>query len=114
MDTMTSTYETMPFSNAGQERAQAAMALQNELFETYAQASRAWLERMQTEIALSELGSKLIATRSVPEALGAYTECVSRQMKMTAEDGQHLLDDCQKITQKVTKSLGNGWPMAAT
>ncbi len=115
MDTMTSTSATMPFSNAGPERVQAALELQNELLKTYAQASRAWLERMQSEAALwADLGSKLTATRSIPEALEACAECVSQQMKMTAEDGQHLLDDCQRITQKVAKSLGDGWPMAST
>jgi hypothetical protein len=29
-------------------------------------------------------------------------------MKMTAEDGQHLFNDWQQVTRKVTKSLGNG------
>jgi hypothetical protein len=31
-------------------------------------------------------------------------------MKMTAEDGQHLFNDCQEITQKLTKALAHGWP----
>jgi ribosomal protein L16 Arg81 hydroxylase len=113
MDTMTSASETMPFSNAGQKRVKAALDLQNDLLNDYAQASRAWLERMQSEVALwAAFGSKLTATRSVPEALEAYTKCVSQQMKMTAEDGQHLFHDWQHITQKVTKSFGNGWPRA--
>jgi hypothetical protein len=48
----------------------------------------------QSELALwSDLAKKLVATRSVPEALEAYGECVSAQMKMTAEDGQHLFND---------------------
>jgi hypothetical protein len=68
MDTMTSASETMPFSNAGQERVKAALDLQNDLLNDYAQASRAWLERMQSEVALwAALGSKLTATRSVPK-----------------------------------------------
>jgi hypothetical protein len=64
---------------------------------------------MQSEAALwSDLAKKLVATRSVPEALEAYGECLSAQMKMTAEDGQRLFNDWQQVTQKVTKSLGNG------
>jgi NAD(P)-dependent dehydrogenase (short-subunit alcohol dehydrogenase family) len=51
---------------------------------------------------------RLDSTRSVPEAIEAYGECLSAQMKMTAEDGQHLFNDWQQVTQKVTKSLGNG------
>jgi hypothetical protein len=58
----------------------------------------------------SELATKLTATRSVPEALEAYTKCVSQRMQMTAEHGQRVFKDCQQITQKITKSLTNGWP----
>ena len=101
---------SVPFFNIGQERAEAAVALQKELLEAYKQASRAWLARVQSEVALwSELATKLTATRYVPEALEAYTKCVSKRMQMTAEDGQRLFSDCQQITQKITKSLSNGW-----
>jgi hypothetical protein len=86
-----------------------------ELLEAYEQASRAWLARVQFEVVLwSELATKLIATRSVPEALEAYTKCVSQRMQMTAEDGQRVFKDCQQITQKITKSLTNGWPSGST
>jgi len=30
---------------------------------------------------------------------------------MSAEGGKRLLDDCQSITKKITKSLGNGSPI---
>jgi uncharacterized protein (DUF885 family) len=103
--------DPMPFFNVGQERAEAAVTLQKELLEAYEQASRAWLARVQSEVQLwSDLAAKLTAARSVPEAMEAYTKCVSQQMQMTAEDGKRLLDDCQKITQRIAKSLGNGWP----
>jgi hypothetical protein len=101
---------SVPFFNIGQDRAEAAVALQKELLEAYEQTSRAWLARVQSEVALwSELATKLTATSSVPEALEAYSKCVSKRMQMTAEDGQHLFNDCQQITQKITKSLSNGW-----
>ena len=104
-----STAEMMQFLKPAQERVEAALALQKELLEAYEQASRDWLARVQSEVALwAELGSKMATTRSVPEALQAYSECISQQMKMTAEDGQHLFNDWQQVTQKVTKSLGNG------
>jgi len=35
-------------------------------------------------------------------------------MQMAAEDGRRLYDDCQKITQTITRSLSNGWPAAST
>lgn len=102
---------SMPFLKIGQERTQAAAALQKELLEAYDHAGRAWLARVRSEVALwTELATNLTATRSVSDGLQAYTKCVSQQMKMTAEDGQHLFNDCQEITQKLTKALGHGWP----
>ena len=101
---------TVPFFNIGQGRTEAAVALQKELLEVYQQASCAWLDRVRSEVALwSELGTKLTATRSVPEVLDAYTNCVSKQMQMSVDDGQHLFKDYQQIAQKITKSLSNGW-----
>jgi hypothetical protein len=51
---------SVPFFNIGQERAEVAVALQKELLEAYEQASRAWLARVQSEVALwSELATKL-------------------------------------------------------
>jgi hypothetical protein len=99
----------IPFFNVGQERTEAATALQKELLETYEQASRAWLARVESEVALwSDLATKLTASRSIPEALEAYTKSASQRMEMTVEDGRHLLNDCQQISQKITKSLTNG------
>lgn len=52
-----------PFVNWGQERTEAAMSLQKSLLESYEQASRAWLARVQSEVALwSDLATKLTAT----------------------------------------------------
>jgi hypothetical protein len=70
---------------------------------------------VQSEIALwSDLASKLSATHTVPEALETYTKCVSQRMQMAADDGRRLVDESQQITQKITKSLGAGWPTAST
>ena len=43
---------SVPFFNIGQERAEAAVALQKELLEAYEQTNRAWLARVQAEAAL--------------------------------------------------------------
>ncbi|MGA8955614.1 MAG: phasin family protein [Pseudolabrys sp.] len=111
----TTTTDTQSFLNWGQERTEAAMGLQKELLAAYEEASRAWLARVQSEVALwSDLASKLTATRTVPEAIETYTQCVSQRMKMATDDGRLLADEAQKITQKITKSLGNGWPAAST
>jgi hypothetical protein len=99
------------FLNWGQERTEAALALQKELLAAYEEASRAWLARVQSEVALwSDLASKMTATRTVPQALETYSQCVSQRMKMAADDGRLMADEAQKVVQKITKSLGNGWP----
>jgi hypothetical protein len=91
------------------------VALQKAILESYEQASRAWLARMQSEVSLwSDLANKLSATRSVPEALESYTKCVSERMQMAAEDGRRMVDESQRITQKIAQSLGNGWPAAGS
>ena len=90
---------------------------QKELLDAYEQASRHWIDRTQTEMALwANLGSNLTTTRSPYEGYEALAKCISQQMKMTAEDAQHLLNDYQQMTQKVTHSWNNGgwWPKVGT
>jgi Phasin protein len=99
----------------GHERTEAAMALQKAILESYEQASRNWLARVQTEVSLwSDLANKLSTTHSVPEAMESYAKCVSERMQMAAEDGRRLFEESQQMTQKIAKSLGNGWPTAST
>ena len=96
----------------GKAQTEGMLNLQKELLETYEQASRAWLDRVRSEVELwSRLGEKLTATRSVPEAMDAYQKCVGERMQMAAEDGKRLFDECQNITQKIAGSLNGGrWP----
>ena len=93
-------------ANVARQTADLSSAIQKELLEDWRQAGRYWLDRMPSEMALwGELGSKLATTRPALEAFDAYSECVAQQMKITAEDGQRLLQDFQYMTQKVTLSL---------
>jgi Phasin protein len=99
----------------GKEQADAMLSIQKEFLDAYEQASRAWLARVKSEVDLwSALATKLSTTRSVPEAMSAYQECVAQRMQMAAEDGQRMLEDCQKITQQFTRSLSNGWTPGST
>ena len=99
----------------GTEQTEATLKVQKDLLDTYEQASRAWLARVQSEVELwSQLATKLTATRSIPEALGAYQESVSQRMQMAADDGRRLSDDCKEMMEKVTKSLSQGWPKEST
>jgi len=99
---------TGPLPAWGQNPTGAALALQKEILAGYEEASRTWLARLQSEVTLwSELATKLGATRTVPEALQAYSNCVSQRMKMAADDGRRLAEEAQHIVQKITHSLGN-------
>jgi Phasin protein len=95
----------------GQEQTEAMLGMQKELLDAYEQASRAWLARERSEVDLwTELAAKLTATRSLPEALGTYQECVTQRMQMAAEDGRRMSEECQKLLQTFTCPLPNGWP----
>jgi hypothetical protein len=99
----------------GQECGEAMLNVQKEILGAYEQASRVWLARVKSEVELwSELAAKLTATRSIPEGLAAYQKCVAQRTQMAAEDGRELFDECQKIAQKISRSLANGWSMKGT
>ena len=106
---------SMPFLNLGNEQTEAMLSMQKELLDAYDQSSRAWLARVKSEVELwSDLAKRLSASQSVPEVVGAYQQCVAQRMQMAAEDGRRLYDDCQKITQTITRSLSNGRPAVST
>ena len=99
-----------PFET-GEHRTEPMLTMQKELLGAYEEASRAWLTRVKSEVELwTGLTQKLTATRSVPEAVAAYQECVAERMKMAAEDGQRIAEECQKGMTKVSRALSNGWP----
>ena len=84
----------------------AALSLQKELLAAYDEASRIWLARMRTEVALwSDLAAKLGTTKTMPEALEAYAQCVSQRMQMAADDGRLLVEEAQQIAEKITRVL---------
>ena len=99
-------------SGFGKAQTEGILNLQKEFLEIYEQASRAWLDRVKSEVELwSRLGAKLTAIRSLPDALEAYQKCLGERMQMAAEDGKRLFDECQNITQKTAGSLNGGrWP----
>jgi len=99
----------------GEQRAEAMLTMQKELLGAYEEASRAWLARVKSEVELwTGLAQKFTATRSVPDAVAAYQECVAERMKMAAEDGQRIAEECQKGMTKVSRALSNGWPTGRT
>jgi hypothetical protein len=103
----------MSFLTHGKEQSEAALRIQKDLLDAYEKASTAWLGRVKSEVELwSSLASKLATTQSAPEALEAYQKTVTQRMQMAADDGRRLTEDCQKIMQKMTGLMANGWPKA--
>jgi hypothetical protein len=99
----------------GKERTEELVALQQELFKAYEEASRVWLARVHSEMELwSNLAKKLTESRSAPEVLEAYQQCVTQRMQMAGEDGRRLSEEVQKIMSKVTDtSWAKGPPLAS-
>src|SRR5262245_32125686 len=90
----------------GREQTEATFKIHKDVLEAYEEASRAWLARVQSEVDLwSQLAAKLAATRSIPEALGAYQESVAQRMQMAADDGKRMSEDCREIMNKIAGSL---------
>ena len=97
------------FLQLGKERTEAMLKMQKELLDEYEKASRAWGARVKSEVELwSELATNVAASRSIPEGLEAYRDCVSQRMQMAADDGRRLFEDGQKIIATVTKTVSNG------
>lgn len=52
--------------------------------------------------------AKVTSSRSIPEGLEAYRDCVAQRLQMAAEDGRRLFDEGQKAMAAVTKAVFNG------
>jgi hypothetical protein len=99
----------------GKEQTDAMVNMQKELLSAYEEASRSWLARVKSEVELwSELAEKLGKTQSLPEALGAYQQCVAQRVQMAAEDGRRLFEEYQTLMQKMTRPLSDGRPTGGT
>ena len=50
--------------------------------------------------------------RAAPETAEAISLLgdTLRRPPLSVEDGQRLVNDCNEITKKITKSFSNGWP----
>jgi len=101
----------MPVFQLGKNQTEAMLTMQKEMMAAYEEASRAWIERVKSEVALwSDLAAKLSASKSLPDGVDACRDVVTQRMKLAAEDGQRLFEEGQKIIGAVTRSLSVGWP----
>lgn len=112
-----SPFNLMPVELAamGRKRVDEFLNAQTEFFDKLTETNRQWFDRVQSEAALSsELTSKLVAARSVPEAMAAWQEWSARRLEAMAEDGKHLFSDAQKFAETSVRLLSNGWSTKST
>ena len=94
----------------GKVQTEAMLHMQKEALDAYENAGRAWLARVKSEVELwSDLGARLTAISSMPDGVEAYRDCLSKRIKMAADDGRRLFEDGQKIIGALTRGLANGW-----
>ena len=102
--------EPMKFVNFGQAQTDAMLAMQKEVLDAFEEMRRAWLSRVKSE---ADFWHSMVANmqdaRSLPDALGAYQQCVA-EMKLAGEDGRRLLDDSQRTMSIVTRVISKGLP----
>ena len=107
-----SPFSPLEFAVIGKRYVDELGKAQVELVGKLQEMNRQWLDRMNTEANLtSEFTSKLTSARSVPEAMTACQDWTSRRLEMIAEDGQHILDDAQKIATTGARLLSNAWQL---
>ena len=94
----------------GKKRVQNFVDAQRELVNQVQETNRQWYDRMQSEAKVaSDCANKLIAARSIPEAMTACQEWANRQLQMTAEDAEHFFSDGQKFIEASTRLLSSGF-----
>ena len=88
---------------------EAAVRLQRDIFDAYQKAGEAWFKRVKSELDLwTGFATKLSISHSMQDVVDNCTKSVTSRMQLAADDGQKLLEGCQELTQKFSRSLSNG------
>jgi hypothetical protein len=83
--------------------------VQNEFAKTLDVMSRAAMSRVTAEIELSlKLSQKLGTARSPSDALSAYHEWLTEEMKARTEDARQFMTNCQGFVTEGTRLFSNG------
>jgi len=105
------TPQPIELAKVAEKQFKAVAETQKDIFDTLVKMNQHWMERAAAEAkSMTDLGSKLTSTRSLPDAVEAYQQWMTERTKTFAEDSQHFMADCQKFFDGVTRSLPKGWP----
>src|SRR6476620_1904627 len=86
------------FNEMGKKQFDSAIRMQKEVLDTIGDMSRVWLSCAQSEVTLaSELVGKLGTVRSLPDAVNACQETMTRQMQMLVEDGGRVFAGSERL-----------------
>ena len=103
-----------PIAAAAEKQVNAITETQREFFETLAKMNQRWLDRATAEAKVaSDLGSKLSAARSVPDAVEAYQQWMTDRTKTLTVDSQQFVTDCQTLMREAARLLPKSWPVAS-
>ena len=92
----------------GKKRVEDFVGAQSELLNRLQETNRQWFDRMQSEAKIaSDCANKVMAARSIPEAMTAWQEWANRQLEMTAEDAKRMFADSQKFMETSTRLLSS-------
>ena len=94
------------FANMAQKSFETMMGLQKEVLDAFYDINQQWILGINAEATLaSELFTKLVAARSIPDAVSACQDCGSRQLEILAEQSRGLMAASERIVPR----LGNGF-----
>ena len=97
------------FAALGKDRIDKFAKFQSELVDKLQESNRKWFERAQSEASLSsDLASKLMAARSIPEATAVCQEWTTQRFELMVEDGKRALADIQKLMEAGEGLWSNG------
>jgi hypothetical protein len=99
------------FATLNTTRVEGYVTVQAESMEMFEGMNRRWADRAQSEANLaSDFVAKVMAARSIPDALTACQEWTSRRLELMAEDGKCVLADTQKVMESGRRFLAAAWP----
>ena len=98
----------------GKKRVENLFDAQKELLNKLQETNKQWFDRVQLEAKVaSDYANKVMVARSVPDAMTAYQEWASRQLKLAVEDasyaistGEALMDMGARLLQGEDKGEG--------
>lgn len=82
----------------------------DDFLDTFQQMSRDWMACASAEVELGfRYSRRLMAARSIPDAVDAYGEWVNEEMDARAADASRMISHGQKLMDCSSRLLSNGW-----